>query len=547
MLGLWAIGEDTLCVEVPGQGSQPTVTTREFASHSFVAQSAASPEEAEYVPGRISRGLEVTRTVSSGPEGMFGGLVTASFGDIEFGNPDGELDSLLNSYPDGRPVHVKIGFSHQDSVTGREIDDDFNDFTDVFIGVAGSWEIDQERAILRLRDPGMRLQDDIAKSHYRGTGGEEGDLNLEDKSRPSALGVVFNAEPQLVSPGYLIYQIHGGPVQSIDAVYEAGVSLEFDADVATFDLLQQRTVPPGEYATCIERGYIKLGSDPDGRQITVDLHGDAGFPGEPWSDDDTWSDASLWQSGAGPATLAGHVALKVLLEYAKIPYTEIDELSFTIVDTQVHRTVGIYIGTGESRSLENVLGDIGLSSGICFGTNKMGKFAAFRLDLNVAPTFTFTADQIIEIDREALPYGVPWFEWSLGYKRAWQVQSTTNEVAGIVEKEHRQFIGQEFRYAKAHSSHIRAAHWTSRPTPIIETVLVERSEAQGEANKKLQFYDVGRTAFRVVVKNALFLLEIGTVVTLRLDRFDLDAGQNFVVTSVREDLGEMVTEFVCFG
>jgi hypothetical protein len=545
MLGLWAIGEDTLCVEVPGQGAHPTVTQQRFASHSFVAETVGSPAGAEFIPGRISRGLEVNRAVSSGPEGMFGGLVTADFGDIEFGNPDGGLDYLLNAHPDGRPVYVKIGFSRQDSVTGLDVIENYDNFTDVFVGVAGSWEIDQDRALLRLRDPGLRLQDEIAKSYYRGTGGEEGDINLEDKSRPSALGVVFNAEPQLVSPGYLIYQIHGGPVQSIDAVYDSGVSLDFDADVTSFDAIQQRVVPAGEYATCLARGYIKLGSTPIG-QVTVDLHGDAGFPGEPWSDDDPWSDATLWQAGAGPATLAGHVALKILLEYARIPYTEIDELSFTAVDVAVNRTVGIYIAAGEVRSLEDVLSDIGLSSGIVVGTNKMGKFAAFRLDLNAAPTFTFTADQIIEIDREALPYGVPWFEWSLGYQRAWTVQSGT-EIAGNVPAEHRQFVGQEFRFAKSHSSHIRAAHWTSRPTPLIETVLTERSEAQSEANKRLQFYDLTRAAFRVTVKNALFLLEIGTVVTLRLDRFGLDAGQNFVVAGVRENLGEMATEFVCFG
>ena len=543
MLALWEIAEAPHGTDVPDQGTAPQVITHRFASHDFVADN--ENETAEFIPGRIARGLQITRSVNQGQDGMLGGLVTADVGEIEFGNPDGALDSLLDAYPDGRPVRIKVGFSHQDVTTGREIIDAYEDFNEVFIAVAGSWQLERDTAVLRLRDPGLLLQANVAKSRYLGTGDEEGNADLGGKSRPSALGHVFNAEPQLLVPGYLIYQVHGGPVQSIDVVYDAGVELAFDADYASYKILLEALVPAGEYATCIARGYIKLGASPTGK-ITVDLHGDAGFPEVPWGDDEPWDDDDGWVSGTGPALLAGHVALKILLEYARISYLDIDELSFTTVDSAVEREVGIYIGAGEARTIESVLSDIGISSGVIVGTNKMGKFAAFRLDLNLPPAFTFTANEITDIHREPLPYGVPWFEWLIGYQKVWTVQSGT-ELAGAATVEHRQFVGQEFRQVTAHSSHIKAAHHTSRPAPRIESVLTQREHAQIEAKKRLAFYGLGRSMFRVTVKNALLQVEIGIVVTLQLDRFGLDSGLNFVVVGVSEDVGSMTTTLACFG
>lgn len=543
MLALWATAEAPHGVDEPEQGAAPEIIVHRFASHGFVA--TTDGVDAEFIAGRIGRGLQIARAVAQGPGGMFGGLVTANVGDIEFGNPDGQLDDLLDAYPDGRPVRIKIGFSHQDQATGREVIDAYQDFSEVFVAIAGAWQIDRDTAVLRLRDSGLLLQDDLAKSRYLGTGGEEGNADLEGKSRPSALGHVFNAEPQLLVPGYLIYQVHGGPVQSIDGVYDTGVQLAFNADYSSYQTLLEATVPAGEYATCIERGYIKLGASPAGT-ITVDLHGDAGFPEVPWGDDEQWDEDDGWVSGTGPALLAGHVALKILLEYARISYLEIDELSFTTVDTAAEREVGIYIKAGESRSIESVLSDIGISSGVIVGTNKAGKFATFRLELSAAPSFTFTANEIIDLQRAPLPYGVPWFEWLLGYQRAWTVQSGT-EVAGAATAEHRQFVGQEYRQVTAHSSHIKAAHQTSRPTPLIESVLTDRLQTQNEVNKRLVFYALGRSMFQVTVKNALFQVEIGTVVTLLIDRFGLNSGQNFVIVSVNDDLGAMTTTLTCFG
>ena len=456
-----------------------------------------------------------------------------------------ELDALLEAHPDGRPVRIKLGFSHQDVSIGREVIDPFEDFSEVFVAIAGAWQIDRDIALLRLRDPGLLLQDELAKSRYLGTGDEEGNSDLEGKNRPSALGHVFNAEPQLLVPGYLIYQIHGGPVESIDAVYDSGVELEFDADYASYKILLEALVPAGEYATCIALGYIKLGASPSGT-ITVDLHGNSGFPGVPWGDDDLWNDDVGWVGGTGPALLAGHVALKILLEYARISHLDIDELSFTTVDTEAEREVGIYVKAGESRSIESILSVIGLSSGIVVGTNKRGQFAAFRLDLNRSPAFTFTENETVDIQRQPLPYGVPWFEWLLGYQRAWTVQSGT-EIAGAATAEHRQFVGQEYRQVTAHSSHIKGAHQTSRPTALIESVLTDRSHAQSEVNKRLVFYSLGRSMFQVAVKNAMFQVEIGMVVTILLDRFGMDSGRNFVVVSVSEDLGSMTTTLTCFG
>ena len=89
MLALYEICEAPHGVDEPGQGTAPQIVTYRFASHSFVANHGGVLDEAEFIPGRIARGLQITRAVDQGPSGMFGGLVTANLGDIEFGNPDG--------------------------------------------------------------------------------------------------------------------------------------------------------------------------------------------------------------------------------------------------------------------------------------------------------------------------------------------------------------------------------------------------------------------------------------------------------------------------
>jgi len=70
----------------------------------------------------------------------------------------------------------------------------------------------------------------------------------------------------------LIYQVHNGPIHDALAVYDKAAALEFEADQPTLSALQSGTVSAGKYQTCLNEGYIRLGSIPVGG-VTADVQG----------------------------------------------------------------------------------------------------------------------------------------------------------------------------------------------------------------------------------------------------------------------------------
>jgi hypothetical protein len=70
----------------------------------------------------------------------------------------------------------------------------------------------------------------------------------------------------------LVFRVRSGKLNSVSAVRDAGIRLEYDGDLASrFDLLEAY-IQPGHARTCIAEGLVALGAAPY-RDVTLDGEG----------------------------------------------------------------------------------------------------------------------------------------------------------------------------------------------------------------------------------------------------------------------------------
>lgn len=540
MLGHRSIGEGALSALLAGQVTVTQTLTVRFASMSFVTRATDAPAH-EFIDGRIGSGLRLGRGIKSGEAGQFGSLLETTFGEIALLNNDGALDSLVNSYyADGLPLRLKIGATEVTSL-GRERVQPFADFALVYSSIAGEWSFEHD--LVRLRIAGShsapsrfadrhnvgRLQDRLQQQTYSGAGGQQGTADMAGRTVPTAFGTCLNASAQLVDPAILSYQLHGGTMDSIIAVYDAGIALAFDADYASYAALEAATVPAGSYASSLATGFIRLGTTPIGA-VTADIRGDN-------------------QTFDARGYVADHGGLikKVLLNYSNLVTADLDEDSFDDLDTAQPASMGLFLPAGDQSTVEEVIARVALSCGAFAGQDRSGLYRVQRLEAPATSQhWTFTDRDIISIERERLPYGVPWKSWGVGYQINWTVQHSSDLAAGVTQAR-RTFLEAEYRYAYAQDPAIALAHATSSGAPLRSSLFLDVADAEDEAERLIAFYALGRAMYRIVVKTALFSVEIGQTVRVLYDRWDLGGGKNFVVIEADDDADAVTTELLVFG
>lgn len=508
----------------------PTVTQR-YASHSFVTRPTDTPSQ-KFIAGRLNSGVTVGRRVNAGPDGQFGGLIVASFGELEFANNDGALDFLADDFfVDGRKIVIKAGRTEIDE-QGREVIWPFASFTTVYTATAGAWTIEHDALKLRVRDQGINLQRQLQLAVYGGTGGQQGTSDMEGRTLPVCLGRCFNIQPQQVDPVYLTYQVHDSSVQAIPAVYDAGISVPGEVgsppiaqDYATYPLLVAATMVPGTYATCLARGCFRLGTSPFGT-VTADVDGDN--TGNDWT------------------ATHGTVMLRILRKYSWLPEALIDAPSFTAYHALNNDVIGLYLPAGDQSTIEQVMERIAFSGGAVAGQDRSGLYRVVRLDPPAATiAHDFSDRNILRIERQPLAYGVPFRSWTVEGVRNWTVQQG-NELAGGVSQSRRRFLEAETRKSSVDVPHVSSAHPTSA-SAIRESLFHFISNASDEAVRLATLYALGRASYRLTVKGVLFEVGIGDTVRITYPRWNLTEGRNFVVTAVTDDARSVETELEIFG
>lgn len=211
--------------------------------------------------------------------------------------------------------------------------------------------------------------------------------------------------------------------------------------------------------------------------------------------------------------------------------------------------MGLFLPAGDQSTVEEVITRIAFSGGAFIGQDRSGLYRIQRLDapdLDGSVDWIFTDREIISIERESLPYGVPWRSWGVGYQRNWTIQTDADLAIGVSQSR-RQFLSQASRYAYVSSSAIALRHASSSGAPLRDALFSGQADALAEAQRLINLYGPNRAVYRVVVKTVLFSVEIGHKAHVTYDRWDLHAGKRFTVVDIEDDADRRETMLRVFG
>ncbi|HWM89401.1 MAG TPA: hypothetical protein VN493_01395 [Thermoanaerobaculia bacterium] len=323
----------------------------------------------------------------------------------------------------------------------------------------------------------------------------ESGASLEGRPKSLCFGKCLNVSPVQINPSLLLYQVHDGPIQAIDAVYNRGVALA-----------------GGQYTVDLLRGTFTLLQAPgDGGVITADVRGDT-------------------LGGSYVSTVAG-IARRVVATYGPLTAADLDTASFTALDAAKPAVAGLY--ASDQRTILDVLDELVNSIGAFYGFDRGGKFEVglFGPPKEESPAAaTFGPAEILEI--EALPTELPAWRQRVGYERNWTVQ-TGDSLAGSVTEARKAFLAEEVRLAVAADETVKTKFLLALDPEPLPTLLADKAAAEVEANHLLGLYGQRREMYRVTVKTQPYRLELGDQIALDYTRFGLD-GRLFRVVGLEE-------------
>jgi hypothetical protein len=453
------------------------------------------------------------------------GEIRVGYGELELINTGGDYDDLIGTYAvDGRQVVLRAG-----SIVNGVVAD-YNDFALVTELTATGWVINEDRLIVLLRDNTFRLEVPTQPNLYGGGGDVDGPSDLAGKRKPIAVGQVRNISPPLLIPGRLVYQVHDGSIEAIDAVYDSGSELVNSGDHANAAALFAAAISSG-FATCLAEGLFMLGAAPAGK-ITADVRGD--------------------NSGGYIETTSDIVKFLVL---NATDLTEVDDLdieTFDMLNVEQPAPIGYFLDVESNETVIETTSKLMAGIGGWVGFDYIGRLEVRRVK---APT-TVAVERYDEFDlltltRDRLPTGIdPIIKRArVAYDRNWTVQEGTELTGEVTENDPDlvSYLASQFRVTSTTDSGVEFYHPLAIDPDPVEAFFVNEEDAADEALSRVELYGVERSMYRFAVKEHLFAQDVGDTVFLTAPRLGLDDGIYLIVVEVRDDLESMTTEIVGFG
>lgn len=511
--GLAGLAEIPLASTPPGSGVSTGQITLLFADQHWIGEPSDADKPNTFYEGRMTVPLVLERQMPLLPEEER--RVQRQFGLIEIANGDGYMDNLVQSLAvDGRQARVLFG-PHMGA---------YADFTVIADVVATGWEADDLAVQIGLRDRSYNLDLPLQINLYDGTGGAEGNDEIEGKPKPLLYGRCRNVTPILIDPANLIYQVHDGAFHALDAVYDRGAALtDSEDDAADFAALVLLSVSAGEFATCLAGGYFKLGSSPDGL-VTADVRGDA---------DPDYADT------------LDVIALRLLTDRAGLANRYINTASFAGA-AALGGEMGIYFSSGELPTAAEALNSLLGSVGGWWGAARDGKVRAGRLTAPELRSPNMYLNQFDILDLSPEPAPVPRWRQKVGGQKNWTVQRG-EDIAASVTDERRQFLAEEYRVAVSASNTIRVRHLQALDADPLPGLFEDIDDAQALAVDLLALFSPDRKIYRLTLKRQGYALDLQKVVRITWPRLGLQNGKNFAVIGIREDADKDETQILCWG
>lgn len=434
------------------------------------------------------------------------GGISFSFGDIEVLNPNGEVDSWLDSntyvWVNGT-VKVYIG---DPSWITTNITDFRSNFKKVFDGLVSDIGVKSRDTIsIKVRDKMERLNSPLteAKLGAYGVWGASAQPNV-DTVMPLVFGEVFNIEPMLIDPSTLEYMFNNGPAEQLIEIRDNGVPIYTAASVYT----GTGTRPNGATVTNAT-GKFKL-SQPLAGQITASVQGVKNSINLA-----TGATTDVYSNGI--ATLVALIVTQYGKSYTRLTAADIDLANF-LAFAAGSVPVGMYIEGGEN--VLSVCQELVNSVGAQLYFNRDGLLQILRLGTG------FVGDSITTIDdTDILFHSLSISERSdvvaaskIAYCRNWAVQEGL--LTGIPDA-HKLMYATEWYTSTSVNTDVRTRYKLHDDPQQKETLLIDSGSAATEAVRLRDYFSIPRTIYKFTGKARLLSLQLGQTVTLTHNRFDL--------------------------
>ena len=453
----------------------------------YVTGPAENPAN-QYFEPRLVSALNFERHLFQ--SGSLGGRSVPGFGTLELNNADGGLDAWAGYAFDGRRVRVWLG--------GEGFS--FTEHGLIFDGTAEQIEFDDTIVRVLLRDLQRHFEAPLQATTYAGTGGLEGGDALKGKPKPLTFGRAFHVEPAAVDPVNLIYQVHDGAIEDVDACFDQGLALT------------KATAPPlaGQFSVDTAAGTLTLGTSPAGT-VTAHVRGD--------------------KTGGNYVETAADLVRRIAVSRAGFADPgDLDAAAFTVLASAAPAPIGLHVA-GETE-IQDALDTIVAAIGAHYGFNRDGKLTVGRLDAPSATvTATFDETQILELERQ--PTTLPIWRQRIGYQRYWRALRG-GDIAASASDATKADLTEEYRLEEAENTSVQTTYLLAEDDRR-DTALALKTDAVAEASRLLGLFGVRRDMLRVRVKTQPFALEPGQTVTITYPRHGLSGGRAFVIVGMVED------------
>ncbi len=474
---VWLKNEDNLasrCLLVemhPKIGG--TVTDLYISDTGYTTQAGETPASREYV-SRLIGGVVITEQVN-----VDGKSNPTSFGNVEFENVEGDIDTYLDAIWKNCKIEIYYG-----DVTWTRAD-----FRLIFKGVMDKIQPNgRNRIIVPILDKLQWLNTPMIEALIGGTGPNK------EKIQPGLLGEGFNMEPVLVDEATHKYRYNSIVSERLIEVRDNGVPIT---------------------VTTPSAGIFQLTGTPLG-QITCDAQGD--------------------NVGGYTNTIAG-IVKKLAKEYGLVTQrfvdADIDLTNFAAYEAA--HTDPVHLFTTDRMSVLDACQKVAASLASTVNMTRLGLMRLIQLTYPVpggeTPIDVTAADMVSESLKlvEIIPARASVL---LGYARNYTVQ--TSMESGIPE-EHLAMFGEEWARANDYDGTLAALNNIDTTPELEETQLTDDTSAEAEVARRRVVRGVQRKVFEYLGYAESFNLKLGDAVRITYPRWGLDAGATGRVVMLKSD------------
>lgn len=472
-----------------------------------------------YFDGRVCQPLNLSVSIPTTPESDRAASIQSA--DIEIENEDGALDTLVETTTlNGRDIQVLAGLKA-------------NPY-DWFVPVASlsvvSWTNGYSKVKITARDRGYILDVSLQTNLYDGSGGINGEATNAGKPRPLCFGGCNNVSPVLIDSTNLIYQVHYRAISSVTKVRDKGALLTIAGDYANYAALVAAALTPGQCATCLALGLVRLKSQPAGT-VTMDL--------------------------SGEGSITTDIVKRLLTDLAGVSLAQIDTASLAALAEDdgfidvYSAGIGWYQGSEVitvRAALDRLIGHFGG----WWGTDKVGRFTFGALVKQAAAdpaTFTVIVDADIDaIELIDPPNGTESPRWRQNYssQNNWTIQAPA-DLAGSVSAADVALYGQPSQQGSQANVATRATFQNAVDSPVLQTLFVGQLAADTLAASLLAFYGTAKEALRVVLTYFGAQFVLGQGVKLTTPRVNGGATKNYVLIGMEIDAQSNTFSLILWG